>query len=383
MDRGRAARSTGSRSRAPASRTRTTFVAVWTPERHFQAFGGLYPNLPSSGPRSPPVTSRVGIRAGSVALPLHNPCASPRNGRVVDNLSNGRVAVSFASGWHPDDFVLYPSPYAERKEVMLRGIETIRRLWAGEHVTMEGPNGPVEVRTLPRPVQKTLPVWVTTAGSGETWEKAGTIGANVLAALVGYEPEDLTAQIARYRARARAGRPRPGRRHRHARRAHVRRRRTTRGPRAHAGAHDGLTCRRICGSSGRRAARDRRRGALGARCARGRGARVRALLRDVHAARDGRQDRARRRSVAACGRDEMACLVDFGLATETVLEALPRLARDRAALRRRQDGCRRRRLPAGQTAVAAHGGLETRESTDGRMRDGAAARAAAPDGGSD
>src|SRR6185369_7862251 len=144
------------------------------------------------------VTSRIGIRAGSVALPLHNPVRVAEEWSVVDNLSNGRVAVSFASGWHPDDFVLYPSPYAERKHVMLQGIETIRRLWAGEPVVLAGPDGPAEVRTLPRPIQKILPVWVTTAGSGETWERAGAIGANVLAALVGYGPEELTAQIGRY-----------------------------------------------------------------------------------------------------------------------------------------------------------------------------------------
>ena len=70
-----------------------------------------------------------------------------------------------------------------------------------------GPDGrEVPVHTLPRPIQKELPVWVTTAGSTETWQRAGSIGANVLAALVGYSPEDLRDQIAGYRrARAEAG----------------------------------------------------------------------------------------------------------------------------------------------------------------------------------
>src|SRR5437867_3726703 len=183
------------------------FDAVWTPERHFQAFGGLYPNPSVLGAALAAVTRRVGIRAGSVALPLHHPARVAEEWSVVDNLSNGRVAVSFASGWHPDDFVLYPSSYEDRKGVMLRGIETIRRLWAGESVRLEGPDGrEVEVRTLPRPVQAELPVWVTTAGSVETWERAGSIGANVLAALVGYQPEELAGQIGRYRrARAAAG----------------------------------------------------------------------------------------------------------------------------------------------------------------------------------
>src|SRR4030095_13747620 len=90
---------------------------------------------------------------------------------------------------------------------MCRGSETIRRLWAGETISLEGPQGrEVEIRTLPRPIQKALPVWITTAGNPETWERAGSIGANVLAALVGYSLEDLAGLVRAYRlARERGG----------------------------------------------------------------------------------------------------------------------------------------------------------------------------------
>lgn len=111
------------------------FLAIWTPERHFQAFGGLYPNPSVLGAALAATTERIGIRAGSVALPLHNPIRVAEEWAVVDNLSGGRVALSFASGWHPNDFVLYPTPYDERKEAMYRGIEEIRHLWAGEALT--------------------------------------------------------------------------------------------------------------------------------------------------------------------------------------------------------------------------------------------------------
>ena len=49
------------------------FSAVWTPERHFHAFGGLYPNPAVTSAAVAMVTERIGIRAGSVVLPLHNP----------------------------------------------------------------------------------------------------------------------------------------------------------------------------------------------------------------------------------------------------------------------------------------------------------------------
>jgi len=183
------------------------FCAIWTPERHFQDFGGLYPNPSVLSAALAVITERIHIRAGSVALPLHHPVRAAEEWAVVDNLSKGRVGVSIASGWHPDDFLFAPQNYDDRKKVMFDYIETIQRLWAGESVKFRGAGeAEVEVRILPRPIQPRLPVWITTAGSTQTWVKAGEAGANILAALVGYSLEDLTERIKLYRrARAQAG----------------------------------------------------------------------------------------------------------------------------------------------------------------------------------
>lgn len=183
------------------------FSAVWTPERHFQDFGGLYPNPSVLSAALAMITERVQIRAGSIALPLHHPVRVAEEWSVVDNLSNGRVAISFASGWHPDDFIFAPTVYEDRKEVMFHHIELIQRLWGGETFMMPGVDGrEVSVRLLPKPLQRRLPIWITSAGSPETWIRAGEIGANILAALIGYSFEDLAERIRSYReARARCG----------------------------------------------------------------------------------------------------------------------------------------------------------------------------------
>ena len=46
--------------------------AVWTPERHFHAFGGPYPNPAVTSAALSMVTKRIHLRAGSVVLPLHD-----------------------------------------------------------------------------------------------------------------------------------------------------------------------------------------------------------------------------------------------------------------------------------------------------------------------
>lgn len=176
------------------------FTAVWTPERHFQDFGGLYPNPSVLSAALAMITSRIQIRAGSVTLPLHNPIRVAEEWSLVDNLSGGRVAVSFASGWHPVDFVLSPSAYPDRKKIMFQQIKTIQRLWAGDAVKFTGVGGDeVEIKIMPRPVQEKLPIWITTSGSLDTWAKAGRMGANVLAAINKDSSQDLAKQIAVYR----------------------------------------------------------------------------------------------------------------------------------------------------------------------------------------
>ena len=176
------------------------FSAIWTPERHFQKFGGLYPNPSVLSAALAVVTTRIQIRAGSVALPLHHPARVAEEWSVVDNLSRGRVGVSFASGWHPDDFIFAPRVYETRKDVMFDYIRKIERLWAGEEVRFEGTDDrAAPLRIFPKPIQPKLPVWITTAGNPLTWAKAGEIGANVLCALVGYSFEELEERIQTYR----------------------------------------------------------------------------------------------------------------------------------------------------------------------------------------
>lgn len=176
------------------------FTAVWTPERHFHTFGGLYPNPAVTGAAVAAITERVGIRAGSVVAPLHHPVRVAEEWSVVDNISHGRVGVSFASGWHAVDFVLRPENYADRRSAMVESVDTVRRLWRGEEVEFaDGAGEKQAVRIFPAPVQPELPVWITSAGSPETFRAAGRAGAGVLTHLLGQDRETLARNIAAYR----------------------------------------------------------------------------------------------------------------------------------------------------------------------------------------
>ena len=176
------------------------FVAVWTPERHFHDFGGLFPNPSVTSAALAVATKNVKIRAGSCVLPLHNPIRVAEEWAVVDNLSDGRVGIAVASGWQPEDFVIKPENFANAKTILFESLEQLRSLWRGESVTLPGPKGDVSVSTLPRPVQQDLPVWATVAGNPDTFVKAAEAGVGILTHLLGQTTEELSEKLELYRS---------------------------------------------------------------------------------------------------------------------------------------------------------------------------------------
>jgi natural product biosynthesis luciferase-like monooxygenase protein len=183
------------------------FRSVWTPERHFHAFGGLFPNPSVISAALAMITRKIQIRAGSLISPLHHVVRIAEEWAVVDNLSHGRVAISFGSGWNVDDFVFFPERYATRQAVMYEQIETVRALWRGETITLTNSFGkPVNISLVPKPVQRELDIWVTSSGNVETFTSAGARGANVLTHLMGQDIQTLAGRIQAYRsARERNG----------------------------------------------------------------------------------------------------------------------------------------------------------------------------------
>ncbi len=175
------------------------FTAVWLPERHFHSVGGFSPNSAVLAAALARETSRIQLRGGSVVLPLHHPVRVAEEWSVVDNLSHGRVGISIASGWHPNDFILAPERFDRRREICLEDLRTIQKLWRGDTLPMRaGAGSDFDVKLFPLPMQKQLPVWLTCIHE-ESFVRAGEVGAGVLGYLMNQTVEELAGKIAKYR----------------------------------------------------------------------------------------------------------------------------------------------------------------------------------------
>lgn len=180
---------------------RNGFARLWTPERHFHSFGGLSPNPSVLAAALAAITENIQICAGSVVLPLHDPIRVAEEWAVVDNISGGRVGLGVACGWVPNDFVIshHQADFDCRKEVFATNTEILRKLWRGEPRLVTNPQGEeIEVQTLPRPIQKEVPIWITAAANPDTFRQAGEMGTNLLTHLLGQTVESLAGKIEIY-----------------------------------------------------------------------------------------------------------------------------------------------------------------------------------------
>ncbi|MFF0504683.1 MupA/Atu3671 family FMN-dependent luciferase-like monooxygenase [Streptomyces fimicarius] len=176
------------------------FSSLWLPERHFDSFGGIFPNPSVLAATVARETGRVRINAGSVVLPLHDPVRVAEEWSVVDNLSGGRVGIGCATGWHARDFALHPDRFADRRRIAFDHLDEVRRLWRGEAVRRRtGEGAEAEIRIRPRPVQEEPPFFLATSGQRASYEDAARRGLGVVTNLMSQSVDELAANIAHYR----------------------------------------------------------------------------------------------------------------------------------------------------------------------------------------
>ncbi|KHL08950.1 natural product biosynthesis luciferase-like monooxygenase protein [Mumia flava] len=178
----------------------SSLCGLWTPERHFNVFGGLYPNPSVLGAAIAMATERVAVRAGSVVLPLHDPVRVAEEWSVVDNLSAGRAEIAFSSGWHANDFVLAPEAYADRHATFDDAMDQFVRLWHGESEKRTNGNGEqVPISVHPRPRRLDVPLWLS-GQSDATFRHAARRGMGIVTNFTGKQFDDLERRIALYRS---------------------------------------------------------------------------------------------------------------------------------------------------------------------------------------
>jgi probable F420-dependent oxidoreductase len=128
------------------------------------------------------VTSRIGLGASVLVLPVHDPRMVAHQWASLDYVSNGRAVMGVGIG-RPFHFQEFQVPEAGRVARFREQIELIRALWSQEKVTHHGRfYDLVDAKLGIQPVQKPLPIWMgvghpnairRAAGLADGWMGAG------------------------------------------------------------------------------------------------------------------------------------------------------------------------------------------------------------------
>lgn len=107
------------------------------------------------------LTTRIRLGVSVLVLPTYHPVHVAHQVATLDYLSNGRAILGVGLG-RESEYALFQVPTERRVRRFTEGVELIKALWAGPHVTYRGEIFQAEDATLgTRPVQSPHPpIWV-------------------------------------------------------------------------------------------------------------------------------------------------------------------------------------------------------------------------------
>jgi alkanesulfonate monooxygenase SsuD/methylene tetrahydromethanopterin reductase-like flavin-dependent oxidoreductase (luciferase family) len=160
---------------------------------------------------SPPVllaaiaarTSRIRLLTTVTVLSVLDPVRVAEDYATLDHLSGGRLEIIIGKGNDPRHYPLFGIKEEEQWESLAERYALLRRLWDEENVTWEGKYRPPldNITTMPRTLQKPIPVWHGSASSTLSTELAAKYGDPLFSSNTVHPQEKYKALIDHYRER--------------------------------------------------------------------------------------------------------------------------------------------------------------------------------------
>lgn len=116
-------------------------------------------------------TTNIAIAINALIVPFHDPLRLAEDIAVVDQLSGGRLNLTFAGGYAAHEFEMFGIDPSERPRRIRETVETLRQAWTGKPFEFRGRT----VRVLPTPAQPGGPAIVLGGSSAPAARRAARI----------------------------------------------------------------------------------------------------------------------------------------------------------------------------------------------------------------
>jgi len=126
------------------------------------------------------ITETVQLGTSILLVPLREPLVLAKQIATLDSLSNGRIMIGAGIGWNKKEFDLLGCDFKNRMETVVKNIDIIRKMWAGEY-TKQG------YSCEPMPVSDSGPPILIGGQSKDAMKRVASIGD-------GWHPVGISSQ---------------------------------------------------------------------------------------------------------------------------------------------------------------------------------------------
>ena len=110
------------------------------------------------------VTTRVRLGPLVACASFHPPGLIAKMAATVDDVSGGRLVLGLGAGWNETEYRAFGLPYDHRVSRFEESFEIVRRLVAGERVTLEGRYWSADDLVLMPPPERRIPLMIGSNG---------------------------------------------------------------------------------------------------------------------------------------------------------------------------------------------------------------------------
>ncbi len=146
-------------------------------------------------------TKRIRLTSAVTVLSAADPVRVFQNFATLDLLSKGRAEMVVGRGSFIEAYPLFGLNLQDYDVLFAEKLDLLLKIRDNEFVTWQGKFRPAmrNQPVYPRPVQKSLPVWLGVGGTPESFIRAGLLGMPLMVAIIGGETHRFGPLVDLYR----------------------------------------------------------------------------------------------------------------------------------------------------------------------------------------
>jgi probable LLM family oxidoreductase len=146
-------------------------------------------------------TERIRLTSAVTVLSAADPVRSFQSFATLDLISRGRAEMVVGRGSFTDAFPLFGFNLQDYDALFSEKLDLLLKIRDNEVVTWSGKFRPAlkNQPIYPRPLQKTLPIWLGVGGTPESFVRAGMLGLPLMVAVIGGETHHFRPLVDLYR----------------------------------------------------------------------------------------------------------------------------------------------------------------------------------------